>query len=72
MYICGTVRSTGDVSGGGGHCETELYRAQGAKGSRPAMKIRRSEVSNKTCKIKYINVRMNVMYNKYELYCYAL
>ncbi len=43
-----------------------MYRTQGAEGSQPAMKIRRSEVSNKTCKIKDVNVCMNVMYNKYE------
>jgi hypothetical protein len=43
-----------------------MYRTQGAEGSQPAMKIQRSEVSNKTCKIKDVNVCMNVMYNKYE------
>jgi hypothetical protein len=45
---------------------TLLYGTQGAKGSQPVMKIWRSEVLNKTCKIKDVNVRMNVMYNKDE------
>ncbi len=53
-------------------CELQLYRTQGAEGSQPAMKIWRNEVLNKMCKIKDVNVRMNVMYNKCELYYYVL
>jgi hypothetical protein len=43
-----------------------LYRTQGAEGSQPTMKIRRSEDINKAYKIKDVIVRMNVMYNKCE------
>jgi hypothetical protein len=39
-----------------------LYRTQGAKGSQPAMKIRRNKDVNRMCKIKDVNVHMNVMY----------
>jgi hypothetical protein len=46
--------------------ELFLYRTQGAEGSWPAMKIRRSEDVNKRYKITEVNVRMNVMYNKCE------
>jgi hypothetical protein len=52
--------------------EVKMYRTQGAEGSQPGMKIRRSEYVNKTYKIKDVNVRINVMYNRCELYCYVL
>jgi hypothetical protein len=40
-----------------------LYRTQGAEFSQPAMKTRRNEDVNEMCKIKDVNVCMNVMYN---------
>ncbi len=39
------------------------YWTQGAEGSQPAMMTRRNEDMNEMCKIKDVNVRMNVMYN---------
>jgi hypothetical protein len=45
-----------------------MYQTQGAEGSQPAMKIRRNEDANKMCKIKDVNVRMNVMYNMCACY----
>jgi hypothetical protein len=49
-----------------------LYRTQGAEGSQPALEIKRSEDMNKAYKIKDVNVRMNVIYNKCEWYCCVL
>ncbi len=47
---------------------TLVYRTQGAEGSQPAMKTRRNEDVNKMCKIKDVNVRMNVMYDMCACY----
>jgi hypothetical protein len=49
-----------------------LYRTQGAEGSQPAMKTQGNEDMNKMYKIKDVNVRMNVMYNKCACYYHVL
>jgi hypothetical protein len=49
-----------------------MYRTQGAEGSQAAMKIRRNEDMNVMCKMKDVNVRMNVMYNMCASYCREL
>jgi hypothetical protein len=45
-----------------------LYRTERAESSQPAMKIRKNEDVNKMCKIKDVNLRMNVMYNMCTCY----
>jgi hypothetical protein len=51
---------------------TVLYQTQGAERSQPAMKTRRNEDVNKMCKIKDVNVRMNMMYDMCACYYHVL